>query len=263
MRSPLALVGAAAAALCLTLTAPASAQNAAESASGAPASEMSPAERAALRAEVRAFLLEEPELIQEAMAALEDKQEKARRDAIAKILPQVLPEVEKLVAKGERVLAQGPEDADLTVIEMADYNCPVCRAVQPEIAEFLKADPKVRHVVKALAYIGSPLPEQAIVAAGLQGDDAKVAAFHSAMMASDDLDDARVMELAGEVGLDVEKLKADISSDIVRERVKRTYGLARALDIRGTPALIFPDRISAYATAEELAAIAAEIRAAR
>lgn len=258
MRSPLSLACAAAAAACMTLAVPALAQDAAAT----PPSEMTAAERAALRAEIKAFLLEEPEILAEMQQALQEKEEKLRQEHLAKVLPQVLPEVEKLITKGERVLDQGPADG-VTMIEMADYNCPVCRAVQPEIAAFLKADPKIRHVVKALAYIGSPYPEQAIVAASLQGDEEKVAAFHRAMMAADDLDDARVLEIAAEVGLDADKIKADIGGDAVRGRVQRTYGLARALDIRGTPALIFPDRITAYATADELETIAQEIRAKR
>lgn len=258
MRSPLALLCAAAAAFSLTWTAPASAQSSGETAP----SEMSAEERAALRAEIRAFLLEEPELLSEMQQALQQQQEQRRRDLLAKVLPQVLPDVEKMIAEGERVMIQGPADSDVTIIELTDYNCPYCRRLQPELLAFLEADPSVRHVVKALPYIGPPLPEQAIAAAAMQADEAKVVAFHRAMMDASQLDEPEVMMLAEEAGLDSDKLRADMESDAVAERLNRTLGLARALDIRGTPALILPDRIvSGLVNADELAAVIAEIRA--
>lgn len=217
-----------------------------------------------LRAEMRALLDDEPGLVVNALRAYELLEEQRRQEQIAQALPQLLPEVERLVARGERVMIQGAAEGDITLLELADYNCGVCRAVQPEIQAFLAADPKIRHVVKALPYIGSPYPEHAIAAAALQGDEQKVAAFHWAMMSHEGgLDEGRVLALAAEVGLDAQRLATDIETRPVTDRVERTFNLARALGIRGTPALIFPDRISAYATSAELTAIAAEIRASR
>ncbi|MEM9725645.1 MAG: DsbA family protein [Pseudomonadota bacterium] len=217
-----------------------------------------------LRAEMRALLDDEPGLVVNALRAYELQEEQRRQEQIAQALPQLLPEVERLVARGERVMIQGAAEGDITLLELADYNCGVCRAVQPEIQAFLAADPNIRHVVKALPYIGSPYPEHAIAAAALQGDEEKVAAFHWAMMSHEGgLDEGRVLALAAEVGLDAARLATDIETRPVTDRVERTFNLARALGIRGTPALIFPDRISAYATSAELTAIAAEIRASR
>ena len=216
------------------------------------------------RAQLIDLLEKEPEIVIAAIERFQLRQQEERQRQIAEALPQFIPQIEKLVTEGERVLVQGDEKGDLTLIEFADYNCGVCRRVQPEIQAFLKADPKIRHVVKALAYIGSPYPELAIVAAAEQGDDAKVAAFHRAMMSSDgQLSNQKVLELAGEVGLDAKKIAADVESPSVQERVQRTIGIARALEIEGTPALIFPDRITSFVTADDMAAIAEEIRAAR
>ena len=217
-----------------------------------------------LRAQVRALLREEPEIVIEAIDLYQLREQQKRQDAIAKALPQFIPQIEQLIEKGERVLVQGDPKGDLTIIEFADYNCPVCRRVQPEIQAFLKADPKVRHVVKALAYIGSPYPELAIVAASLQGDDAKVVAFHRAMMEHDgQLTNETVQEIAAKVGLDPKKIAEDVESEAVSQRVQRTVGIARALDIQGTPALLFPDRITSFVTADEMEAIAQDIRSSR
>lgn len=235
----------------------------AEDAAAAPA----PAEAAAggdFRAQLIDLLEKEPEIVIAAIERFQLRQQEERQQQIAQALPQFIPQIERLVSDGERVLIQGDEKGDLTLIEFADYNCGVCRRVQPEIQAFLEADPKVRHVVKALAYIGSPYPELAIVAAAEQGDDAKVAAFHRAMMSTDGrLTNEKVLEIAGEVGLDAKQIEADIEKPSVQERVQRTIGIARALEIEGTPALIFPDRITSYVTTADMTAIAEDIRASR
>ena len=216
------------------------------------------------REQLMEILKEEPEIVIQAIELYQLREEQRRQDQIAQALPQFIPQIENLVERGERVLVQGNPKGDVTLIEFADYNCGVCRRVQPEIQAFLAADPNVRHVVKALAYIGSPYPELAIVAAAQQGNDAKVAAFHRAMMASEErLTNEKVLEIAGSVGLDTGRIAADVESEAVAQRVQRTIGVARALDIQGTPALIFPDRITSFVTSDEMTAIAADVRGSR
>lgn len=218
----------------------------------------------ALREQLRALLLEEPEIVIEAINAYQQREEERRAEQIAAALPNYLKEVEKLVEAGERVMVQGDPNGDITLVEFADYNCPVCRQVQPQIREFLKGDPKIRHVVKALAYIGSPFPEMAITAAAKQGDQEKVIALHNEMMGFDGrLSNDDVLAMAAKVGLDAERIKKEANDPDVRARLERTIAIARALNIEGTPALVFPDRITSYATSEELTAIVSEIRATR
>lgn len=217
--------------------------------------------RAALREEIRAFLMEQPEIVEEAFYELRRKRETERQEHLARVLPQFLPEVEALVARGERVLVQGDAEGDVTIIELTDYNCGFCKRLQGEIAALIERDPKVRHVVKAVPYFGSPFPEQAIVAASLQADQAKITEFHQAMMESDGLDDQQVLDIAAIVGLDPERLLADMQSPEVEGRLRRTLGIFESLGFQGTPAVIYPDRVGAYAPTDELAAIVSEIRA--
>lgn len=254
-------LGRGAAALAVALVASGAAAD--EAAEGAPATSYDDAAREALRAEIRAFLLEEPELVEEAIFELRRKRDAEQRAHLAQVLPQFLPEVEALIASGERVLVQGAEDGDVTIIELTDYNCGFCKRLQGEISALIESDANVRHVVKAVPYFGSPFPEQAIVAASLQADQETVSAFHTAMMESDGLDDEMVLLLAESVGLDSEKLVVDMESPEVVARLRRTLGIFESLGFQGTPAVIYPDRTGAYAPTAELAAIVAEIRDAR
>lgn len=218
-----------------------------------------PETRAAFREEVRAFLLEEPEIITEALQELERRR-----------LEGALGALELLVDQGEIILERGaPEgQADLTLVEFTDYNCPFCRRAQPEVEAFIANDPNVRHIVKVLPYIGTDVSERAVLASLLQGDPEKTASLHVALMSVNGrLEDSRIFSAAEEVGLDVQRLQSDMGAQAIETRLARTVEVARALRIDGTPAFVFGPSViegevlGGLRSSAELAAAAAAMRA--
>jgi len=82
---------------------------------------------------------------------------------------------------------------------------------------------------------------RAALAAAMQGQYQK---FHLALMARrGPLDEASVLALAKEAGLDQARLKADMSRPEVTAQIERNRALARDLGIRGTPAFVIGDQI--------------------
>src|SRR5260370_29155208 len=76
----------------------------------------------------------------------------------------------------------------------------------------------------------------AALAAQRQG---KYEAFHNAMMATKgQITDETVYKVAGSVGLDVDRLKQDMSAPDIGPALKTNLELANALNIRGTPSFI-------------------------
>jgi predicted DsbA family dithiol-disulfide isomerase len=57
------------------------------------------------------------------------------------------------------------------------------------------------------------------------------------------IDEAAVMKVASSVGLDVERLKADMAAPEIDRALKANIKLAEALDIRGTPGFVIGDEI--------------------
>jgi protein-disulfide isomerase len=63
------------------------------------------------------------------------------------------------------------------------------------------------------------------------------------MAARGNITDDTVYQIAGSVGLDVAKLKRDMSSPEIAQQIKDNMKLADALDIHGTPAFIIGDKV--------------------
>ena len=197
------------------------------------------AEKAAIHSEIETYLLANPEIVLEALRALEEKraaeQDAARRRLLSERSDEIFNDAFSFVA--------GNPDGDVTLVEFTDYNCPYCRRAQPQIQAFLVADPNVRHVVKVLSFIGDEIAERAAIAA-LSADRSKFAAFHTGMMSHDGrLDPPTIERLAADAGYDVEALRAGMGAAEVSSRIEETRELARALGVEGTPAFVMGDEV--------------------
>lgn len=215
------------AALALTLTAsPAVAQ-------------FSDAERAEIGDIVRAYLLENPEIIFEAVDILQAREE---AEELERQRTQLSTLSDDLVVLETTPILGNPA-GDVTLIEFFDYNCGFCRRMVDPIAALLDQDGGVRMVMKEFPILGpdSMIAAQAALAAREQG---LYEEFHFAMMGSSgSLDEARIFELAERVGLDVELLQLDMMHPDVQSEIQSSYQLAEMLGIRGTPAFIVGDEI--------------------
>jgi protein-disulfide isomerase len=104
-------------------------------------------------------------------------------------------------------------------------------------------DRKLRFVYKELPVLGaqSDMAAHAALAARLQG---KYEPFHTAMMGiKGQLTDEVVYRIAGSIGLDVDRLKRDMTDPEIDQALNANKSLANALDIRGTPGFIIGDHI--------------------
>jgi protein-disulfide isomerase len=111
------------------------------------------------------------------------------------------------------------------------------------MVRLIEADPKLRVVMKEFPILGpaSLTAAKAALAARNQG---KYRELHNALMEQrGQLDDAKIMRAAGSVGLDVERLKADMEAPEVTAHIARNLRLADALQITGTPAFVIGNTV--------------------
>ncbi|MBL9048275.1 MAG: DsbA family protein, partial [Tabrizicola sp.] len=176
---------------------------------------------------------ENPELVLEALQALEARQAEAQAATAA----SVLAEERGTLDRDPNAPVLGNPDGDVTIVEFFDYNCPYCKRAMPEINALLAEDTNVRLVLSE----GSVLAARAALASRQQG---KYAEMHDALMTMRGKVEAEaVLRIAGEVGLDVEKLKVDMQSPEVEEHIATSMRLAEALGFNGTPSFVVGDQL--------------------
>lgn len=193
---------------------------------------------------VRDYILANPEIIMEALKSLDARQ----RDAQAAEAKQVLASRADDIFRDKQSPIGGNEQGDVTLVEFFDYNCPYCRQMAPIMERAAADDPQLKIVYKEFPILGpdSLFAAKAALAAQLQG---KYGAFHKALIgARTRVTEAVVLKIAGEAGLDVERMKTDMQQPDIQALIDRNTELAQALRITGTPGFVVGDQIFPGAT---------------
>ncbi len=160
--------------------------------------------------------------------------------ALAEDMGQVPKSAEVAILRNPGTPPVGATNADVTLVEYFDYNCPFCKKLAPGLAGLLKADARVAVVYKDWPILGdvSRYAARLALAAGWQG---KYLLAHDTLMAAARLaSNGQVDSLLREAGLNMERLKADAKSHgaEIDALLQRNDTEARALGIRGTPGLL-------------------------
>ncbi len=149
--------------------------------------------------------------------------------------------VEFSLALNEDDNTYGPPDAEVTLVEFGDFECPACRSAFPVIDE-LKEDygDEVQFVYRHFPlsfHKNAELAARASEAAAKQG---KFWEMHDMLFEkqSDWADSSKAesifLDYAREIGLDIDKYKEDIKSDAVKQKVQRDIASA-GTQVTGTP----------------------------
>jgi protein-disulfide isomerase len=218
------------------------------------------AEREAFRDEVRAYLLDNPEVLIEAMDVLQKREEEA---ALARDT-QFITLNKDLVYANVNDWAGGNPQGDITLVEFMDYRCGYCRQAYAEIEELIKTDGKIRFVVKEFPILGeaSMLSAQfAISLRQLHGDEAYAKAHDALMTLRGEPTPETLTRLATDLGFEAKPILDRMKAPEVMAVIQENYAMAEALDITGTPAFILGDGIvRGYAPLDAMREIVAEER---
>ncbi len=223
---------------------------------------MSPAERAAFNDAVRAYLLENPEVIMEAVQVLEARQAAAQQDADAAL---IAANAEALFDDGVSWVGGNPE-GDVTVVEFLDYKCGYCRRAFSEVERLVDSDDDVRLILKEFPILGEESMRAArfaIATRNVAGPDAYKAVHDQLMTLNGTINDAALGRLAREAGLDADAILAAMGDDAVTDELRANRALAQTLQISGTPAFVMEDTlVRGYIPFDRMQAMVADARAA-
>ncbi|MBV7255402.1 DsbA family protein [Pacificimonas sp. WHA3] len=193
---------------------------------------ISDSERAEIEAIVRDYILENPEIIPEAINNLQ-------RREVARMIDSNRDEIQ---TPFEGAWAGNP-DGDVILVEFFDYNCPYCRKGNDDVQRLLKEDENLKVVWRDFPVLG-PESRRAAMASLSAAKQGKYRRFHDRMFSDPRrLDQDKLFEVIRGAGLNEVTTAGDLKRDALDKEIDANLSLGRALGIGGTPAYVIGDRI--------------------
>jgi protein-disulfide isomerase len=221
-----ALLASLVAAAMLFAAAPASAQN------------FSDDQRHQVEGIIKDYLMQHPEVLQEAQAALDKKQQEADAE---KARTSIRDNKATLFNSPHQVVLGNPQGS-ITLVEFFDYNCGYCKRALPDMMTLLKSDSNIKFVLKEFPVLGEGSVEAAHVAVAVRMQDPtgkKYIEFHQKLLGGRGAaDKTRALAVAKEVGFDMARIEKDMASDEVKTTIDEDMKLADALGVNGTPSYV-------------------------
>ena len=205
-------------------------------------------------------ILENPEIIMQAIQLLQQREDQAKAEAIG----SVLENQRELLEQDPNAPVIGNPEGDVTVVEFFDYNCPYCKRAAPVVKNVIAGDSDVRVVYREWPILGegSDFAARAALASRNQG---KYEEFHWALMALNGrATEASVLKVVRELGLDEDQLRADMEAPEVDAHIQVSMELARQLGFSGTPSFVIGDALApGLITEDEMTRLIVAVRDAR
>ncbi|WP_170544866.1 DsbA family protein [Ruegeria arenilitoris] len=222
---------------------------------------LSEAEKAEFGKQVREYLLENPEVIIEAIDILEQRNAAAEAAADKEL---VQANADELFNDGYSWVGGNP-DGDITLVEFMDYRCGYCRRAVPEVASLLAADGNIRLVIKELPILGeaSVMSSRfAVATKQVAGNDAYKQVHDALLEFSGEPTEVTLRRISDGLGLDSDAIIAVMNSDEVTEEIAQTRALAQRMKISGTPSFVLgTEMLRGFLPAAQMQQIANGVRA--
>jgi protein-disulfide isomerase len=227
----------------------------------AAAQDFSTAQRGEIEKIIKEYLIKHPEVLQEAMAELEKKQQLAETE---KARSAIKNHSDALFNSPRQVVLGNPQ-GDVTFVEFFDYNCGYCKRALNDMVEIMGRDPKLKVVLKEFPVLGPGSVEAAQVAVAVRMQDKtgkKYFEFHQKLLGGrGQIDKAKALAAAKDIGLDMARLDKDLKSDEIGKTLEESMKLAEALGLNGTPSYVIGNDVVIGAVGQ--AALSQKIQAAR
>ncbi len=133
---------------------------------------------------------------------------------------------------------RGPHDAPVTLLEYGDFECTYCGQAEPIVRELLRSlGADVRYVWRHLPLNDvHPNAQVAAEAAETAAAEGRFWEMHDVLLEHDDaLRPSDLARYAGQLGLDVERFRAELREGAHAERVMRDVSSADESGVSGTP----------------------------
>ncbi len=221
---------------------------------------MTDEERLLFRSEVRNYLMDNPEVLIEAINVLERRQADAQAAGDVSLIQT---NADAIFSDGHSIVGGNP-DGDITIVEFMDYRCGYCRKAHPEVTELLETDGNIRFVVKEFPILGeqSVLASRfAIAVAAVEGDEAYWDVHDELMTLRGEVSEQGLSDMSEEKGWDTRSIFTEMNSPKTEQIIAENRALAQRLQINGTPSFVFQDEmVRGYVPLDGMQEIVAKVR---
>ena len=222
---------------------------------------MSDNERSIFRSEIRDYLLENPEVLMEAIAILEQRR---NQEAAATDQELITTNHDAIFNDGFSFVGGNP-DGDVTIVEFLDYRCAFCKRAFPEVEALLETDGNIRFIVKEFPILGeqSVLGSRYAIATKIVEGDAAYKELHDKLMLwGGDLNEAALARISRDMDIDHDAVLAEMDSDVVTGIIAANRQLGQTLQIQGTPSFIMGESfVRGFVELDQMRAIVEAVRA--
>ena len=204
----------------------------------ASAAEFTPAQKVEMGGVIHDYLLQNPEVLQEAMAELERRQKAQEEVKRSQVVDQNAGQL--FSAPGDVVL--GNPKGRVTLVEFFDYNCGYCKRSLDDIAKLMKTEPDMRLVLKDFPVLGPGSVEAAYIAGAARNQfkGEQFWQFHQKLLGGQHgpVGKAQALAVAKDMGANMDQLAKDAAGPDVKSSIQGTMQLADALALTGTPSFV-------------------------
>ena len=175
---------------------------------------------------IRSYLLENPEILPEAMDRLRERE-----------AAQAIGRHRAALERPFHSAWAGAADGDVVLVEFFDYACGYCRASNPDIERLLREDPRLKVVWREYPVLG-PNSEAAAIASLAAAKAGRFRPFYDRLFAT-----ARPTEASIAAARQAAAVPEATLTPEFRQELERNFEIGRAIGATGTPTFVVGNRV--------------------
>lgn len=190
---------------------------------------------------VKEYILENPEIISDAIMILQQRAEAAQAEQQA----NALSSMQRLLTDNPLDPVGGNPEGTVTLVEFFDYNCGYCKRAGPTLKALIEANPNLKVVYKEWPILSEGSAEAAKIALAVNlTTPERYEEFHSALLNAGSIRSANdVWRVVDRLNLDKGEIESQLTNPDIERHLQQAAQLAQSLNITGTPAFVVGDTI--------------------
>jgi protein-disulfide isomerase len=203
---------------------------------------MSASERALLQEEIRLYILENPEIIMEAVEVLQKKEQQAAMQSDFELVKKH----RKAIFEDGFSFTGGNRNGDITLVEFVDYRCGYCKKAHNEVEKLLSNDGNIRFIIKEFPILGDDSLELSkfALAVKIVHGDKMYKIVHDILIKMKAPPSKKAFDqITNNLNLDSSLVENAMDSNEVNGMIAYTRNLAERLKISGTPTFVLNDEL--------------------